>query len=434
MDENTATAEDNSKSETSAPEGTPQEEAPREDPLVPFVHDLSSSSSEEDRYTKLRATPTGLFISQDRLEHILQCYSEWLKKSSSNVPVGEKLVRKLLGEESPALYYLLDGKTTLVGYIAKGILKPTKQIHIPFFQGSLINAQDYLHMRDPIFQEHDSVNAIVGSGGFQIEFESKNGKLLTTQDSLKNFSQLIEHSPYLLKKHPSVTQALRNVIPALAKIWKEAKPITTEYKNLVPPAFRKEKDSDIFHWSELILLRQKDNQLGFSYGKKGRNFRSFLTLEVRKLHRKKLNVQDFHFLNQRGLFGSLRVGNDTLRIQERTVREFTEHIHQLQQLRELLPNRYTAKDALDQLLTLLKASRWVEPHALPKHVTEGSGSQKTFRKKDDWIFIFGKNFTLETISHRDLDKHSFHKRDQSHKRDQRKPPRTKVAKGAPGKS
>ncbi len=371
------------------------------DTLTPFVEYLSEVCSEEDRFSQFRAAPGGLFIASEYLANTLELYIEWAKKTQNNTLNNDKAQRKLFGDTAPALSYLLDGKTTLTGYlapfVAEGTLSPSKKIKLPYFQGSFIDASDYLHMRDPIFDQLDGVHAVVGSGGFTMKFSNESsGDILLTQDSLKQFAQVLRSSPFLLKKHPAVQQALRNVLKIFAHAWKTASP--SKHKTLVPPAFRKTGTSNIFKWGEIILVRDTDSKLAFCYGLKGKNFRGLVSREVSKISRNsnKVRIKHSRLSKQKGIFMTVDTSRDQLRIPERVVKEFVEHATQIEEARNALPERYTAKDAVDLLADFLFGSRWVEDHGIPKQFLQHG---HTYRKRDAFIFTFGKNFTLERIHH-----------------------------------
>ena len=103
---------------TAPPNNNEEAPTPEKDPFISCLPELIPQT---DLKAAFRATRKGVFVREDWEAKLIEVYRDWSKvqtgkESSKN---DAKCHRRLFGEEKPKLYYLLDGKDCLTGYLPK---------------------------------------------------------------------------------------------------------------------------------------------------------------------------------------------------------------------------------------------------------------------------------------------------------------------------
>src|SRR5690606_1638650 len=118
-----------------------------------------------ERYTTI--TPYGLFISESFFVETVEHYARFLGTlNNGKSPAYHRAIRKLWGTETPALQYTIHGKKVVPGYLIEQRLEAPQKFSFPLYRGKPMDATNYIHPRDPLFEEKTEYSAKLTAEGF----------------------------------------------------------------------------------------------------------------------------------------------------------------------------------------------------------------------------------------------------------------------------
>ena len=138
--------------------------------LAPFLSNCDKFLSEQLRYQSLRINSDGLFVDISAEEEFTTSFIQWMKSESStgSLPKPEELKARLFNHKDNTHHYLLDGKTLLFGTLIQINGMDQVKSTIPIFRGSLLNTENYIHMKDRIFEETENISSQFSSKGLAL--------------------------------------------------------------------------------------------------------------------------------------------------------------------------------------------------------------------------------------------------------------------------
>ncbi len=424
-DENTAESQE-----------APEEATPPSQPVEPaptlgeaFIKDGAGVSKEEDLLHNTRLTPNGLFISEQLLTPLLATFSTWHQEHHEKHSVLDhaKGIKKLFHADKPQLFYLLDGKTCLVGFLIPGTFHERDKLPFPFYRGSLLEAKNYLHMRDPFLKELRDAEEITDSNGFRIKITSGSTPLFVTNQVLLHFAELVRASKQFVKRHPAVVESIRAVIPALCSLWRKAPKASKNKKLLIPSQWRGDKSVTFYLAGEFIFVVDKENSLVGIFGSKGKNLHELLISEFDDLKKKSKGkrLRGFTFEDKGRCLGTVPSERDGSFLVEPTAfKEFIDKAVAHQDARKKLPNFFTVRDCLELLGQTFRQTDWSEPYQLPKNCIREGLPNARYRTTKDWVFVLrGKRNIVGCIDRHKGDLKPQERRHHSNKGRSRRPRR-----------
>ena len=364
----------------------------RSDSAVQFLSVLSHCLEDTILKSSLRQTSSGLFVDLQGLTPLLDAYNQWLKE---NVPgsAGEapdKLLHKLCLSDDPPLCYLIEGKLTRVGYLVSN-LPPLPEQKIPQFQGGVLDAKDYFHLRDPILDELPDIKGVVDSRGFQIQMNTnKKGVFSITPPILTEFASVARNTKSVLKKYPELTRAYRNLLIPFFQGIIRAKKLPPKAPILIPGLMKKEKGLIAYRLGDSVFLSTKDNEIRCYYGLSGRNLHEFMIREydaVKSLTKGR-PVGDFQFPKKRGRsIGIMKVDGDRFFIEPLAFKEFVSLIPHAWQMKKTFNGYYTVMDCMKEFCKVFKNTKRAELRDLPKNCVPEKFRNLRFHVSESFVFV-----------------------------------------------
>jgi hypothetical protein len=144
-----------------------------------FIANLGAAFSKDELQTFFRATEKGLFCNLSSIKRLLSAFEltdssgqlQQAKLQSLGGNHSDKSVRRLFGSSDYPLYYLVEGKSALLGALIPSEYSHLKSLGLVPFKGMPLAAKTLLHPRDPLFDEPWIKSQVTPSGvAYLIEF------------------------------------------------------------------------------------------------------------------------------------------------------------------------------------------------------------------------------------------------------------------------
>lgn len=359
--------------------------------VLEFLGTLGKSLNETIRFHQLRATPEGLFVSEQAQDALSDVIEAFLASQNLQGAPEENFLRKIPrgGEER---YYLLDGKTCLFGALFRFPLTEQDKLSIPFWRGSLFDAKDYLHLKDPIFQNLEGTTHELNSRGFRISLTNRKKIAYLSIDILSEFGRLARNSKRLLEEEPRLTSALRYAAPLLVRMWGKAKVVRNSDKILIPATQFRNKKQSLLRLGDFVWIQDEDGTIQKCYSTRGKNLHNFLREETQAL-KNELRGKGFHgfrFQNSGKHLGTLQLENESFFIEPASFKQFFDRIPYSRDLPKRIDGPYTFRLALELYLKVLSQSAWVDVVHVPKDFARQFKAGMNFRSKKNWYFAINR--------------------------------------------
>lgn len=325
-----------------------------------------------------RAVKQGVFVHEDAVDKLLDAYQKWLaqRTESSSEKSAAKCKRRIFGTEEPKLYYLIDGKLCLPGYLAPCEIGSLFK-KIPVSQASMLDTNEYLHPRDPIFQSLSHVTAVMDpSKGFLLKFESKKRVFWATIDTVKQFAKFAnwqdferEESRKELKDNTESkndsrrherSKPLRDYVAPLQSCVIKSRPIANEHKLLIPnlsisrKANNDDKIVNYYRFQDVVFIISADNKIDYCYCVDGRNLSAFVRSEF------SIAQTEFRSLleptrkpNPRAI-GALSINKKYYLVYMKAFLKFLTMAPKTPPFKKKIPVRYCVMDALRQFVAMAR--------------------------------------------------------------------------------
>lgn len=349
----------------------------------------------ELRFKHLRLLPSGLFIEESAYSALLDAFITWNADHSELLHKAspDKLRRDFQGALCTHQQYLLDGKVLLYGNELRFQKDDFKTRDIPSFQGSLLDARSFIHMRDPIFSQTPDVTAQLSQSGLSVQFSSRKQPVTLDNASLQKLAVVLQRSRSIPKRYANIQNALREAVPAFCEIWSKANIVPSKKRLLIPHFLTTMKDRWFLTYGDLILVQNKDGSLASAYGLTGKNLHEFLVEELRALkngkHRFKAGSLTLGS-NTKG-YGTVTLESERYRLDPVFVRTFLLRIPFHRELTDRMPTRYTLGDVLKQLVEILESSIWADTVHVPRQLHQAYPKGTSFRTKGEWVFALTRD-------------------------------------------
>ena len=257
-----------------------------EQPNLPFVSALVSLLDAQEIESGVRATREGVFVEQRLVPQILSAYQRWLQASADQASLKseDKVRRKLFGGDSPTLYYVLDGKRCLAGFILSGSIASAQVLKLPAYQANLMDTFEAVHPRDPLLAEIPGLRAKLSpTEGFIIEIQAGTQTFELDDRGLKQVITALRNDPQMVREFPVLKRPLREALPVVTQLFSRARPIGGGPQLLIPSAIRGKEGLRLYRYRGYILVLYGEKRLKGVYEVKGKGYGKFLREELAAL-------------------------------------------------------------------------------------------------------------------------------------------------------
>ncbi len=212
---------------------------PSEDPragVVRFIESLRSHKGFEPLKARIRVVSRGLFVEESALEGVVTEFQAWLTKISAGAAQKsfDKTRQWLFEDREPERFYVVEGKTTLTGYIIAAPVGAPQRFGLPYYLGSLLPSSTYLHPSDPELARCKGLEVRSTSGGVEALVQKRDKQLLVSEQTIKSFEELAKSSRFIQRRYPGSEKSLSVCVRALAGLVRRARHVPRAFPMLVP--------------------------------------------------------------------------------------------------------------------------------------------------------------------------------------------------------
>ncbi|RMG40011.1 MAG: hypothetical protein D6719_12190 [Candidatus Dadabacteria bacterium] len=363
---------------------------PAPDSIAAFAVYLSETLDEEKRRRKLRVLKRGIFVHEELIDHIADVYTEWINSLSGNKKLPrEKAFKRLFGSELPDFYYIVEGKQALPGVLAEGEIPKPEKLDITVHHGSLLDTKDYLHPRDPLFENSKGISSELDPvKGLKITLEAGKRSYLVNTAILTEFRELAANNNRLKREFPRMVKSVRFVPEALRHLLRKSRHISERRKVLIPASFRKERNIEIRRVGAIYFLIDGSGNIVKCYEIRGKNQAVFVRSELNALLSKGRNrkLGNFRFAGMKERYlGTLPIHELPLKVSRKILNQFIGMLEEHQITFEKLPERYTVRDAVEALLAIIEKGSWLLERDVPRRILEQVREKSNYLKSGEWI-------------------------------------------------
>ncbi len=384
--------------------------------LLQFIRALPRSLAQTDR-DSVRLTGKGLFVDEHAADRIVQLWQSWIAAigASSAGKAHDKHFRRVFGADYPNEYYLLEGKRCRAGFLITAPIG-SERIDLPRYPGSLLEARQFLHHNDPVFEKFTDLKVELTLQGLLMRL-NKGGVVLTIkQELLIAFQALAERHPRIAQRFPQISQSLRAGLPALLHCLRSSRPVAGKQSLLIPNDFRSTTDVQFLRYGSLVFA-SVSGLIARCYPVRGIGFMEWVNAEIAQIKNQKKNIGALGLDVRTAEFVAHLTFNDHI---ERVLVHplalcdlYNQADHALFVPRESTVS-FTLYNCLHALARLLETSYWVKEEDVPNRVRElastirverpakGRSDKRrraapleplgaSYRQSGNWIFILKKN-------------------------------------------
>lgn len=373
-----------------------------------FFEYLAKQYSAGDIKQNFRTMKHGFFINETQADNVVEHYRHWLQETtnSESAKSVEKIKRKLFGEELPKLYYILDGKTCIAGYLVERTLEVALQKRVPYSQSVLLETSNYVHPRDPALATLEGVKSSFDQvKGFRFFADTPQGTVQFSTEFLSQFGTTIRNIPTLTKENEALRGPLRGSIPLLIEFLKKSRVAKENQRLLVPTQFQKHP-SELFYLTEhVVFVLDQQKNITSCYGLNRKNIKKLISQELAREIK-------MHITNTKLIFagdwkiGTIKINHKLYTLHQDILSEALLRADRSPRLRKACAGKYTIFAALKEIAEILKEANLVvkandatnkdnskkeAPKGKPHHEKK-QPTTVSYLKFQNWTFtIAGKN-------------------------------------------
>lgn len=387
-----------------APEAV--KEAPKVDTSnLPFVESLRKLLPSHEFENSVRMTKQGLFVEDRIVPQILDAYQRWIQSTVERAEKRseEKVRRKLFGtDQRPTLYYVLDGRRCLPGFLLVGSVGDAQKLRITPYQANLLDTQNSLHPRDPILASQEHVKATLSpQDGFQLEFHGGGQRFVVDEAGLRGIVRNLRGEPGFLKEHPQLNSPLRETLGVVAEFLSRLKPFTGGQRLLIPDRLKQQRDVQLFRHRGFICLVEGEGRITGMYEVKGKGLGRFLREEISALTQPDGTnvVRGFDSkANKIQYLGKIWTHGMSFHLHLRAYRLFEREVQKSDAGPGRVGERYSVRDVVERIVSTFGRSQPVEELAILELLGKRRQPFAKYRRAKGWIFIVtDKNILFSCI-------------------------------------
>jgi len=382
------------KSEVGAelqPQLPPQPQAQPPPAHLAFIEDVVKVIPRESFTQGYRITPQGLFVEQAMRQDIVDRYHTWLKQKGASEVKDEKLPRRLFGSDTPAQFYLPEGKRCLMGIFVQCEMKDPMRYRVSYYLGSPTAASDYLHPSDPLFSEVSGLRSVSGKNGLELKVDVKGKEVSFTLEMVRLFARLAENSININKHYPHLKDSLAETARALILTLRKARIVRLDEEPLRPIRFLKDGDNiRVLSRSGFYFYFNPQKTLIGLYNGFGRNLHTFIrdemAISVAKEERGR--VGSFEIFNRNHEFmGSLLVRGRPKMIHGRTFPHFVKESLDSPNLLKKHTGPRTVRTFIEPFINAIQLAEQIQPQKVAAFLSPKYQHGVIVAAYDMWILL-----------------------------------------------
>ncbi len=350
----------------------------------------------------LRRAENGIFFPEERLDQLLELYNNFLIETfgAKDKLSFTKALSRLLGSNEISQVYILEGKTCKAGYnIALGEKKPS--VKLPIYKGKSLSAVEFLHPRDPLFRQIDSLSSRMGKNGLEFQLDYKKRKLRFDPTLLRRFITLAKYSTKTLKIYDRFNWSQREALKAFVAIFKKSRLVGESYSLVIPSFFRKEKNAEYYNVANYYFVVVND-EIKFCYELRGKNLSYFLRSQIdgAKFTLKDKETKYFGPKGRSKHWGYFFLRGNKYPMKARAFLSFYERFYSSQANLKAISNRHSTRDLLSSFGELLVKAEKLSSPGLINSLSRKPGRNEECREIDKQVFLLSQNYEIREYFHR----------------------------------
>jgi|GEM_PF-4209669 len=356
----------------------------------------------------VRQLPQGVFFSEEALPALIHAYQEWFSSLRPGAaPLSEKkVIKRLFQDESPTLSYLIEGKQCQVGfYLPLNLTRQSTAVgKMVKSDSSPLDAGDFLHVRDPIFNSLQNVKVELGSQGFSLKLKRGDQTIAISRELILQFAELARNSRRVIERFPEILTAVRFALPVLASYLGKARPLSNREPKLLPEQFCNKNYKYLSAFGFTFLLGP-DNKLLACFEHSGKNLHTLLTKEFEQIKTRlgKAKLASLELSRSKQFLFFIKQGPERFSIEPVVFRRWITGIRKSGALSRELGSPFSLKSALELFARVIKETQEVQFYTLPGHLREKTSPKSRFRHYKDLYFVIESGSVIKEILFRTED-------------------------------
>ena len=371
-----------------------------------------------------RATSQGLFVREDVVERLLDAYQQWLSKKTESLSEKstEKCKRRIFGTPQPKLYYLIDGKMCLVGYLSPHVTNSQQSPlpkKIPFSQSSLIDTASYLHPKDTIFGSIPHVTSVLDpSKGFLLKFESKKRVFWATTDTVKQFARYASQKSLISNLTLHKDTPLRDYIEPLLSCVVKSRVVPDKHKLLIPSFVKGDKkpskvikgaeksagivdtSASYYRFRDVVFIVNAESKIDHCYCVDGKSLSVFVRSELSACESKfRALIEPTRKPNPRAI-GALSVNKKYYIVYMKAFLKFLTDAPKTPPFKKKIPMYYSVIDCMEQFVFMARSMKKINTRItlMDKSGDRKEGVQIDKKNSDTLIELWRSGLWTLTIA------------------------------------
>ena len=362
--------------------------------LTSFLVFLKGNKSAQELLPSLRVLSRGIFVDERAISTLVAHYQAWLEKESHGDvhKSPEKSFQWLFEGREPIKHYLVEGKNVMVGFVVPVQVANPQQYGLPFYLGSLLSAETYLHPSDPSLSKIAKVETRQGRAGLEFHISTRGGVLVLQEKVIRDFSLLIKESRFVERRYPEARRTLAGALHLLIALVRRSRRIPRTFPIVVPNDVKSSKRKGIRMAGTWMFIEER-GAIQRSIEMSGRNLSGFLRAELRGAPREQLG--SFKLTPQhRDLMGFYEVFGKRKSVHARAFAEFEEGVRRTRDARERFQGFFTAAECFEKFSQWYQLSQPIELHKIKSSVERFGVKGERYHLYGGWIFALDRSHTL----------------------------------------
>jgi hypothetical protein len=372
-------------------------EQPRTDErsqLITFVASLKGNKAAQGLIPSIRVLTKGIFVEERAVSGLVESYQAWLEQQSHGEihKTTEKTFQWLFEGRQPARFYVVEGKNTLVGFVVPALLTNPQQFGLPYYLGSLLSADTYLHPADPMLRKIPKLEVTQGREGIECVLSARGARIVILEKEIRGFAQVIRESRFVERRYPEAQKTLVGALRLLVMLVRRSRTIPRTYPIIVPNDVKLSKTKSVRVSGKFIFIEEKGRILR-TLELSGRNLSGFLRDELARAPRDKL--RSFRLTpKHRDLMGFYEAFGKRRAVHARAFAEFEEGVRRSRDLRERFTGFFTAAECFEKFSQWYQLSQPIEAGKIRGAIERFGVKGDRYQLYGGWIFAFDKSQTL----------------------------------------
>ena len=373
---------------------TEQPQAQDRSQLISFVASLKGDKAAQGLQPSIRVLSKGIFVEERAVSALVELYQTWLERQSQGEvhKTTEKTFQWLFEGRQPTRYYVVEGKSVLVGFVVPASLVNPQQFGLPYYLGSLLSADTYLHPADPMLSKIPKLEVKQGREGIECVLSARGARLVILEKEIRDFARLIQGSRFIERRYPEAQKTLVESLRLLVMLVRRSRVIPRTFPIVVPYDVKNSKTKTVRVCGKFLFVEEKGRVMR-TLELSGRNLSGFLREELSRAPRDKLGsfkVTPKH----RDLMGFYEAYGKRKSVHARAFAEFEEGVRRSRDVRERFSGFFTAAECFEKFSQWYQISQPIEAKKIKGAIDRFGVKGERYQLHGGWIFAFDRSDTL----------------------------------------